>query len=151
MKTRALTLLAVGYLLLAGTSLIADDKDKKDPEALQGSWKVESFKQDGNAAPEDFAKEIKFTIKDKKYTITVKGKEEETGTLKLDPEKKPKTIDLDIMSGNDKGKKQPGIYSLTGDKFTLCLAHPGATDRPTKLESTEDSKTVLIVMKREKK
>jgi uncharacterized protein (TIGR03067 family) len=151
MSTRALTALALGCLLLGAASLLADDKDKKDLDALQGTWQVESFKLDGKSAPEDFVKAMKFVIKDKKYTVTVKGKEVETGTIKIDPEKNPKTFDLDIMSGNDKGKKQPGIYTLKDDTFTVCLAHPGELDRPTKLESSDESKTVLSVMKRKKK
>jgi uncharacterized protein (TIGR03067 family) len=149
MKTRAMMALATGCLLLTAATLCADDKEKKDPDALQGTWKVESFTQDGNEAPAEFAKAVSFTFKDKKYTITMKGKEMESGTFKLDPEKK--TIDLDITSGNDKGKKQVGIYKLEKDNFTICLAHPGATDRPTKMESTKDGETIMGVMKREKK
>jgi uncharacterized protein (TIGR03067 family) len=151
MRTRVLTILATGCLLLVSTSLRADDDAKKDLEALTGTWKVETFTQDGMKAPEDFVKQITFVIKDGKYSITVEGKEVEAGTIKVDPSKKPKTMDFEITSGNDKGKKQPGIYTLDGDKFTFCMAHPGEADRPTKLESTKDSKTVLSVLKREKK
>ncbi len=151
MKTRALMALATGCLLLTTAAICADDKEKKDPDALQGTWRVESFTQDGQEAPAELAKEIIFTFKDKKYTITMKGKEMETGTIKLDPDKKPKTIDLGIISGDDKGKKQLGIYKLEKDTFTFCMAHPGATDRPTKLESTKESATIMSVMKREKK
>jgi uncharacterized protein (TIGR03067 family) len=118
---------------------------------LQGTWKIETFSADGMKASADFVKQVTFVIKDNKYTLTINGKEAETGTIKLDPSKKPKTIDFDITGGNDKGKKQPGIYTLEGDTFTFCMAHPGETDRPTKLESTKESKTILSVMKREKK
>ena len=83
--------------------------------------------------------------------LTVKGEEMETGTFKIDPEKKVKTIDLDIQSGNDKGKKQLGIYAVKGDMVTFCFAPPGETERPTKLESKEDDSTIFVVMKREKK
>ena len=149
MRTRNSTTLAIGCLLLGATALNADDKDKKkDIDALQGTWKIESFKVAGQDAPLEKAT---FAIKDKKYTLTVDGEEMETGTFKLDPEKKVKTIDLEIASGNDQGKKQPGIYTLKDDTLTLCFAFPGETDRPTKLESNEESKTILIVLKREKK
>jgi uncharacterized protein (TIGR03067 family) len=93
-----------------------------------------------------------FVIKDGKYTsIDPKGNEDETGTLKLDPEKKPKTIDFDIASGKDKGKKQLGIYKFEDDTFTLCMGFPGGTERPAKFESEKGSKAALAVPKREKK
>jgi uncharacterized protein (TIGR03067 family) len=141
--------LAIGCLLTGVASLNADDKDKKKVfDAFQGTWKIESFKVAGQDAPVEKAT---FAIKDKKYSFTVDGEEMETGTLKLDPEKKMKTIDLEIASGNDQGKKQLGIYTLKDDSLTLCFAFPGNTDRPTKLESSDESKTILIVLKREKK
>ena len=151
MIKRALMALAIGCLLLKAASLFADEKDKKDLDALQGTWKVESFKVAGQDAPDELVTETTFAIKDKKYTLTVKGEEAETGTFKVDPEKKPKTIDLEIASGNDTGKKQLGIYTLKGEMLTLCFGFPGADDRPAKLESTEDSKTLLLVLKREKR
>src|SRR5262249_49404205 len=151
MKTSTLMAPAIGCFLLGAASLIADDKDKKDIDALQGTWKVESFKVAGQDAPDDVVTEGTFAIKDKKYTLIVKGEEAETGTFKVDPEKKPKAIDLEISSGNDKGKKQLGIYTLKGDALTFCFGFPGSDDRPAKLESTEDSKTILLVLKREKK
>jgi len=149
-RTRGLQILAIACLLLGTAALVADDKGKKDIDALQGTWNVESFKQDGMDAPEDFVKKVTFVIKDDKYSIKAEGNEVETGTIKLDPDKKPKTIDFDITAGDDKGKKQLGIYTLDGDKFTFCMAHPGATERPTKMESTKNSQTVLSVLKRAK-
>jgi uncharacterized protein (TIGR03067 family) len=150
-KTRVLMALATGCFLLGAAALVADEKAKKDIEALEGTWKVESFMVSGEKAPADYVKKVTFVVKDGKYTVTIDGKEDETGTIKLDPDKKPKTIEFDITSGKDKGKKQPGIYTLEGDTFTFCMAFPGETERPTKLESTKDSKTVLSVLKREKK
>ena len=45
MRARTLTTLAIGCLLVGTGSLIADDKDKKkDTDALQGTWKIETFK-----------------------------------------------------------------------------------------------------------
>jgi uncharacterized protein (TIGR03067 family) len=151
MKARALMALAAGCLLLGTASLVADDDAKKALDALQGTWQLDSFSVDGMKAPADFVKEVKFTVKNNKYSLTIKGQEAESGTIKLDPSKKPKTIDLDIARGNDKGKKQAGIYTLEGDTLTFCLAKPGEADRPAKLESTKESKTVLSVMKRDKK
>ena len=152
MKTRLLTGLAIGCLLLGTAGLVAEDDAKKDLEALNGTWKYESVTFGGQKLPADALKKAAFVFKDGKYTsINPEGKEEETGTVKVDPSKKPKTIEFDITSGKDKGKKQLGIYTLEGDNFTLCMGMPGEDQRPTKLESAKGSKTVLAVMKREKK
>jgi uncharacterized protein (TIGR03067 family) len=75
----------------------------------------------------------------------------EEGTMKLDPTKKPATIDLAITSGNDKGKSQVGIYKIDGDSITICLARPGETDRPTEFKSTEENGNILVTIKRKKK
>ena len=93
-------------------------------------------------------KELTFVIKNNTYTLSVGATEIETGTFKLDSSKKPKTIDLEIQSGNDKGKKQPGIYELEGDTFKVCLAFPGESDRPKEVAKA-DTKTVSFVFKRQ--
>jgi uncharacterized protein (TIGR03067 family) len=144
--------LAVGCLLLGAATLVAEDDAKKDLEGLSGTWKFESLSMGGQKLPADAIKKAGFVIKDGKYTsIDPSGKEDETGTLKLDPDKKPKTIDFEIASGKDKGKKQLGIYKLEDDTCTLCMGFPGGTERPAKFESEKGSKAVLAVLKREKK
>jgi uncharacterized protein (TIGR03067 family) len=144
--------LAAACLLLGSATLVADDDAKKDLDGLNGTWNFESLTIGGQKLPADAIKKAGFVFKDGKYTsIDPNGKEDETGTLKLDPDKKPKTIDFDITSGKDKGKKQLGIYKLEDDSFTLCIGFPGETERPAKFESEKGSKTALAVMKREKK
>src|SRR5262249_30474685 len=106
--------------------------------------------QDGTAAPAANLKPFTLTVKDGKYTLAMDGKEVETGTLKLDPSKKPKAIEFDITGGQGKGKTQVGIYELKDDTFTFCMAHPGAKERPSELASTKDSRTILTVAKRAK-
>ena len=151
MRAGVATLLAVGLFLIGAGSLTADDKAEKDQEALQGTWQPETINQAGQAAPAEALKEFTFVIKNNTYTLSVGGNELENGTFKLDSSKKPKTIDLEIQSGNDKGKKQPGIYELEVDTFKVCLAFPGESDRPKELVPKADTKTVSFVFKRQKK
>ena len=51
--------------------------------------------------------------------------------------------------GPGKGKTMLGIYELTGDTYKVCFALPGG-ERPKEFASKPGSKTMLIVMKREK-
>jgi len=143
----ALLFLAIGYLMVGSST--ADEKTaKKDLDALQGVWKVEGLTQDGKQATAAQLKEMTFTIKDNKYTVMVGGKEAESGTIKLDPDKKPKTIDFSIQTGNDKGKSQQGIYELNGDNLKFCMSAPGKADRPIKLAAAANSGHILTTLKR---
>ena len=55
------------------------------------------------------------------------------GTLKIDPSKKPKTIDMTITEGRrdeDKGKELHGIYELEKDALKWSTSEPGARTGP---------------------
>jgi uncharacterized protein (TIGR03067 family) len=136
---------AVGWTLTAAEP---SDEARKDLEKLQGTWLRVSGETDGKAVPEATLKEQKLTIKGDKYTL-VTGKETREGTIKLDPAKSPRAIDLMPTEGPNKGKTLQGIYELDGDTFKYCLALPGK-DRPTKFTSEAGSGHLLFTNKREK-
>jgi uncharacterized protein (TIGR03067 family) len=146
MKPTALLFLAAGLLLAADAP--KEDVVKKELEKLQGTWKIASYETGGQVLPAE-AVVGTFVIKGDKYTFKTDDQEEE-GTLKLDPEKKPATIDLIITSGNDKGKTQVGIYKLEGDKWTICLAMPGNKDRPSKFATSDENDHLIFGLKRDK-
>src|SRR5262245_17345815 len=121
-------------LIVAAAGLTtADDPKTKVPDPqkeLQGTWKYIAGERDGEKVPDrEIARAPKLVIEGEKYTFKA-GDEGETGTIKLDPAKKPKTIDLAITSGPDKDKKQVGIYQVEGDTLKLCVAPPGDAQRP---------------------
>jgi uncharacterized protein (TIGR03067 family) len=144
-----LTGLAVGLLLAAAP----DPKDdaRKDQEALQGTWKVVSVEQGGKA--QDRAKESSVVIE--KDTLSVKGGDYVIvqGTFKLDPTKKPRTIDLTVTKGHreeDKGKQAHGIYELDKGTLKWCTAEPGDEARPKEFASKEGTKHMCITLRKEK-
>jgi uncharacterized protein (TIGR03067 family) len=109
-----------------------------------------SLKLGATSAPAEFVREFKFKFDDKDYTNTALGQsEKEEGGYTIDSSKTPKTIDFDIKTGNDKGKKQLGIYKLDGDKLTIVAASAGETERPKTLEPEPDAGLLVIVLKRE--
>jgi uncharacterized protein (TIGR03067 family) len=143
-------LLAVGLVCLAGLSTTAapgvKDKAKdSDLKKLEGDWAIESWVQFGQTVP----LEATWSFKGDKYTLD-QGTNVEEGGLKIDQEKKPPTLDLNITGGRCKGNDQVGIYKIDGDTLTLCLAWPGMTDRPTEFASTAENRTILITLKRKK-
>jgi len=155
MKMLSPIAVAAGLLALTIGAAAAPDKDKKDDKddvkKMEGSWKVETWEQGGTALPAEGLEGSMWTVKGDKYTFTMGGNVEE-GTFKLDPSKKPMTIDLDITAGNCKGNTQPGIYKIDGDTMTFCFNRPGGTGRPTEFKSTEEGDTFIVVtLKRAKK
>jgi uncharacterized protein (TIGR03067 family) len=143
---QVLTVAALGLVLVA-----ADDKKddaKKDKEKLAGKWTIVSVTHDGKE--DDKAKEEgTATFEGDELTIHLGGKDHK-GTFKIDPDKKPKEIDITPGDGPEKDKVLQGIYSLDKDELKICITHDSAGSRPTELESKEGSKTLLIVFKKAK-
>ena len=100
-----------------------------DLAKLQGTWKRVDAEVEGKKLPAAELQTTSLTIQKNKYTLNMGG-QVRTGTLKLDPSKTPKHIDLSSDAGPNKGKILPGIYELDGDVFKYALSGPGK-DRPT--------------------
>ncbi len=144
MKRHAWLVLVVGLLLAAD-----DPKDevKKEQDKLKGTWTVESSERKGQASEE--GKDAEVTFEGDKITVkTAEGKEHK-GTYKIDPTKKPKTIDITPSGGDNKDKVHLGIYELDGDTLKVCYNHPDK-ERPTAFSTKADSEEVLYVLKRKK-
>lgn len=148
MRWHVLLALAAGLLLAADKA--ADDAAKKESKSLQGTWRTTSFRHNGNTIPEENTKTWTLVIKDDRYVLTI-GDNTEEGTFKIDPTKKPKTVDVMPETGGSKGKKRLGIYEVKDDEATLCVAAAGKEDRPTELVSDAGSENYLWTFKREKK
>jgi uncharacterized protein (TIGR03067 family) len=153
MRQRGWVLVVVGLLLAADTPKedparkeLKENPSTKELKSLTGTWMAVSGEENGKEISKDDAKAFELTIKDGKYTLKIMGKEQEQGTITVDPEKKPKTIDIDITSGDDKGKSQKGIYELDGDTLKVCVARP-EEERPKELAGKAAS---LWVFKRAK-
>jgi uncharacterized protein (TIGR03067 family) len=141
--------LLIGSLLIVvlGSLSAAPAPEEKDLEKIQGTWKLESVESQGQLLIEQY-KDWTFNIKDDKLTIKIGERVHNEYTIKIDPNKKPKTIDL-IRKNGDQTLTETGIYELDGDTWKVCNDDSGAT-RPTEYGTKEGSRLELIMMKRVK-
>lgn len=139
---------------LVGAGLLADapkGDGAQELAKLKGSWTVTSYEREARKLPEEQAKAIKVSFTDDKFNLLAGigftgGKE---AAVKIDPAKKPKTIDLTPADGRNKGKTFEGIYQLEGDTLKCCFAAPG-TERPKDFSTKAGSRTVLLSFQRDK-
>ena len=143
--------LLTAALVLAAPAPAVDNK--KDTELIQGTWTVVSYEYDGRKKPDGEIKHVKIVIKDHMITIKRDGVEEML-TFKLDPAKKPKTIDMTARK-TAADQQVPGIYELKENELKMCFVkgekRNGTGARPTEFASKADTDSVLIILKREKK
>jgi uncharacterized protein (TIGR03067 family) len=149
------TSLALGIaLLFAGAALAADTKDeaiKKDRKQFEGTWHVVALEIDGNKLGEETLQKITVINEaNGNVSIEVDGKVIGRGTTQIDPTKKPRTVDITMTEGDNKGKTYLGIYELGRDTRKVCYAPPDR-DRPTEFSSAAGSGHYLFVLERVKK
>lgn len=142
----------VAVMLVAGCFYCAEPTEaaKKDLAALEGDWELVSGERDGQAIPEDIVKTGKRESKNGETTVTINGQLLMKAKYTVDPSKKPKAIDYDIVDGRAKGMKQLGIYEIDGDTVKFCFAGPDK-DRPTGFAAKEGSGHTYSVWKKVKK
>src|SRR6186997_1611878 len=77
---------------------------KGEAEKLQGKWNVTAMERNGKAAPKAMTDNLLVAFAGDKMTLTRvnTGKGTEY-SFKVDPSKKPKTIDLTALEGKVKG------------------------------------------------
>jgi RNA polymerase sigma factor (sigma-70 family) len=151
LKMVALVLLATalvgGWLLSRGAqgapsptapalATLAQDKAKSDKDKLQGTWVSMRGERQGVDFEEAQLKNWVVVFEDDRFIRD--GGERAEGTYKIDPDKKPKEIDL-VFSGHT----FLGIYELKGDTLKLVFR---LEKRPTEFNSNDA--TLLVCEKK---
>ncbi len=143
----ALVTLLCPLLLTAcgGPGTPTDDKAEvgKELQRFKGTWTFKSVEAGGQEQPAAALKGSTVTFEGDKYTVR-KGEEAiQTCTLKLDPSKSPKTLDVTVAEGLNKGAVMPGIYEISGDTLKVCF-DPEGKNRPTEFKGAPGSQTLVV-------
>ena len=155
MRLFGVAVLAIVSLFAAVRSQAADGEAKeeavaKDLQAFKGTWRLSSKEEDGKKFSEEEIKDVIGTIDGSgKVSVRRGDKVINEATVKLDPTKKPKTIDVTFTEGERKGQRVLGIYEIEGDAFRVCVARPG-DERPAEFSAKAGSGRTIVVYKRQK-
>lgn len=112
----------------------AKEDAKKEQKKLEGKWQVTYVEADGNKQGEEDVKKMTMTFEGDKYTLKMDENIVSKGKTKIDPTKKPKTIDGTPEEGDAIGQVIAAIYEIDGDNLKLCYGQPGQ-NRPDKFEA----------------
>ena len=132
-------LFAAGVVAVVGAAQPpTGDPAKADLAKLQGEWQVKSVEVAEMPLPG--VKPGTMTFDGAKFVGLGGG----NVTIKLDPTKTPKEIDL--VRGPD-GRKWMGIYKLDGDSLTLCMAmvEQGKLDEQKRPTDFDKKKVQMLI------
>jgi uncharacterized protein (TIGR03067 family) len=150
MKAKWLLAVAVGLLVAADNPKKEKDDSKSELKKLAGTWSAVSEVANGDAKDKDEIKKQKLIITaDGKWDLQMDGKTVYKGSMKIDPTKKPKSIDFVVGGGTADGTVAKGIYEFKGDDLKTCWTL--GDERPKKFESTGDNACTYTIYKRAKK
>ena len=143
---------AVGFAASGGSGTLADDKAdlEKEVRKFQGTWTFESSETGGKELPADQLKGLILIFEGAKHTVKKGDEVIQVGTQKLDPSKSPKSIDVTVTQGPNKGAVMLGIYEIDADTLKVCFV-PQGKKRPTEFKSAPGSENFVNVHKRVKK
>jgi uncharacterized protein (TIGR03067 family) len=149
----ALGALACTILVAAsgGTGARADGKADvaKELRKFQGAWTFEFVEAGGKEVPAAGFKGMTVTFEGDRFTVKKGDEVIQVGRQKLDPSRSPRTLDVTVTEGLNKGAVMPGIYEIRGDTLKVCF-DPEGKKRPTEFKGASGSQT-FVVHKRVKK
>jgi len=119
-----------------------------DAKALEGKWMVATAELGGEPFPKVVTQAMRLTVTGEKYAFT-EGKTLDQGTVKIDPSKKPKTMDIIGTDGPNKDKTFLAIYDVQGDTFRVCYDLTGKV-RPTEFATKKGGVLFLVTYQRMK-
>jgi uncharacterized protein (TIGR03067 family) len=120
----------------------------KEAKKMEGTWKPVTAELGGRPFPEEVIKMMQLVLADGKYTVTI-GEQKDEGTVKLDPTKTPRTMDITGTKGPNQGKTIPAIFELTDTTLRVCYDLSGK-ERPKEFKTKADTQLFLVEYRRQK-
>jgi len=121
---------------------------KEDGRKMQGTWKPVTAELGGKPFPDEVLKSMKLVLTDGKYAVTV-GEQTDEGTVKLDPAKSPRAMDIVGGKGPNQGKTILAIYELKDTTLRICYDLSGK-ERPKEFKTKADTPLFLVEYHRQK-
>jgi uncharacterized protein (TIGR03067 family) len=143
---RVLVVALVCFLMGAGG---AKEAKQKEMERLEGNWTMKAGEHNGQPVPDALLAVFKRTARDGVTTIRLEGRVVMKARFTIDPTKKPKTIDYDMLDGPKESPPQLGIYEVNGNRVRFCFAPPGA-ERPADFTAKKGTGRVFSEWQRDK-
>jgi uncharacterized protein (TIGR03067 family) len=115
---------------------------------FEGTWDLVYIERDGK--PLKVQKGVQSTYAGGKFVVKNGDKIIVAGSVKLDPAKKPKALDVTYTEGPDKGKSFKAIYERDGDTMKFCRPASPDQDRPTVFKMSPEKPGLMTIYKRAK-
>ena len=116
---------------------------EKELKKFHGTWTFESVAMGGEEQPAALFKDMTVTFEDDKYVVKKGDEVIQVAAQKLDPSKSPKTLDVTVAAGPNKGAVMLGIYEISGDTLKVCF-DPEGKKRPTQFKTESGSQTLVV-------
>jgi uncharacterized protein (TIGR03067 family) len=134
---RQLLFVFVSFLVTPMLAL-AKEPPSGDAVEVQGTWRFVELEANGAKKPAEEIEGWKVVFEgDDLWVVKPSGTDPKL-KFKLDATRDPKTIDLVVQEGKDRGKVAPGIYALGNGQLRLCINIFGDPSyRPSEFKTRE--------------
>jgi uncharacterized protein (TIGR03067 family) len=142
---------AVFVAMLAAIPADAAESEaaKADAARLQGMWSMVEYVVDGTESVPQKIKSWILIVEGDEYNPGIREYSVEF-TYRINPTRTPKTIDLIPNTNGARGRVLRGIYSIEGDRFTLCYPSDASAERPAGFAARTGSGLVRVSWQRQK-
>ena len=140
---------AIGAIVAVFLSQPAGNEGaRKDLERMQGEWVLHAMEVDGKDIPAPKLADTFLIIKGDEYRTKVKDKLQTGVKLKLDPSKKPHTVDMIRTEADGTETVLKGIYVLDKDTLKICRGLVAGQERPNQFATWPDTNYFVVTWKK---
>jgi len=128
----------------AGTTEDGETPVEEHPDvaAIVGTWEIEASEENGEATTDPVGNE--WTFEPAKLRVWLKDFGNATADYRLDPDREPKRLTLEVGRGDNR-MKVFCIYEIEGDDLRICLS---TKEPPDAFATAQDDGRILHKMRR---